>query len=98
MMTMSDAKFRERVRQLKEQSANEALVWWCLSFADDVEWLGACIVQARGFIGAVSLSHERGCNPGGEVQATVLESEPPKDKQYRLLSKEEVATIGVTVN
>jgi hypothetical protein len=46
-------------------------LWW-LSFvdperADGGRFVGACLVEAEDFLGAVYAAHRRGCNPGGQV-------------------------------
>lgn len=45
---------------------------WYLSFAVDIGWLGACVVVAESAFEAITVSHLRGINPGGEVQLVDL--------------------------
>lgn len=40
---------------------------WYLSFASPGKFLGACVVEADGFIEAVDEANHLGINPGGEV-------------------------------
>lgn len=70
--------------------------WWWLSFCDadrpvGQQFLGACLVQARGVILAAQEAHMRGCNPGGEVR--ILEAsadfQPKPGWANRLLSRKE---------
>jgi hypothetical protein len=48
--------------------------WWWLSFCDPErprgqQFLGACVVRARGVATACRASWTLGCNPGGEMMA-----------------------------
>ena len=42
--------------------------WWWLTFADEVGFLGACLIQSPTFNLAVSKAHALWINPGGSVQ------------------------------
>ena len=72
------------------------MAWFYLSFADDDAFRGACVVEAASAEDAVTVSWQRGINPGGEIMLIETDDEPPLPK-YRLLSKEEIgpgATLG----
>jgi hypothetical protein len=65
---MDDREFAQRAAELLEQESTEPEGWWWLSFAGEEGFRGACLVWARGFLGAVMETKLRGLNPGGEVQ------------------------------
>lgn len=71
---------RRRDRLLEEEKNQPMAVWW-LSFADKNGSLGVCLVEARGFMRAVSIAHALGINPGGEVQGVEV---PPTEQEWRL--------------
>jgi len=84
--------------KLVEDSKEEQMSLWWLSFADPNrpqgrQFLGAAIVRALDFVGAVSSAHALECNPGGEVKGLELprdlEERIPKDYVGVLLSKEQ---------
>lgn len=72
-------------RMMRDEGGNEP-VWHYLSFVDRTGFLGVCWVKAQGFLSACSIAHERGCNPGGEVQGLPLpdHGEPPAGSAYVL--------------
>lgn len=84
---------------LLDEATTGADRWWWLSFADatlpkGTQFLGACIVRARGMVSAVSRAHVLGINPGGEVvgyelPAAADEIGIPDDYCNRLLTREE---------
>lgn len=43
-------------------------MYFYLSFANEEEWLGACIVEEANDFFALTKSHVLGINPGGDVQ------------------------------
>ena len=70
--------------------------WWWLSFADadapkGEQFLGAVLVAAHDFFGALKVASTLGINPGGEVKAMAADSafKPQHGWADRLLSKEE---------
>lgn len=76
----------------EELESPEKLMY--LSFAGDEGFLGAVIVSANGIATASVKCWQMGCNPGGEVMASVI-MEPAAstitvDLKNRLLSREEL--------
>ena len=72
-MTQTDEEFRKRKADLLKQESLQPEGWWWLSFCNPdlptgSQFLGACIVRARGLLGACATAHFFSCNPGGEVQ------------------------------
>jgi len=83
---------------------------WYLSFVDsDIaatipedeqvpggpSWLGACVVEGTGVVGAAMTAHEQGCNPGGQVNGWgpwPIGSIPP-EWCNRLLSQDEAQNL-----
>lgn len=72
-------------------------IYW-LSFVDPdkpegKEFLGACLVEADGFLLAVKAAYRKGCNPGGEVAGSTVPTEMVKyintKWMNRLLTKDE---------
>lgn len=74
-------------------------LWW-LSFASDDGFLGACIVEAPGFLSAISVAHSKGVNPGGEVRGWFMQEHTFESvaklgfEPYRLYSKDDIAARG----
>lgn len=73
-------------------------MWYYLSFASKTEFLGACVVEAATPEDALTVTHERGINPGGEVMILPTPgNETPPFPKYKLLSKAQLgegATLG----
>jgi hypothetical protein len=98
---MTDDEFRARADAILAEEAGRPLSWWWLSFvsrAPDVtdRFLGACLVEAHGFLGATFVALARECNPGGEVAGIgpmPLDMPIPEGWTYRLLTREECATL-----
>ena len=74
-------------------------VWWWLSFADPTlpvgqQFLGVAIVPAPSFLAAVTVAHQLGCNPGGEVMGFPCRVENVSlENRCRLLNETELRTI-----
>ena len=73
---------------------------WYMSFADadlpeGSQWLGACLVKARGLATATVEAHQRGCNPGGEIMAAPMQAdfEIPDKWMNRLLSRDDLSAM-----
>lgn len=98
------AQWYQRVAEVDIETLTTPDTWWYISFADPdlptgTQFLGACYVQAMSLPDAITVSHERGCNPGG--QAAVLGPLPteemgnvPDDHRNRLLSRSEIEAEG----
>ncbi len=89
----------KRRAELLERESHGPLRWWWLSFADDDKggFLGAAIVQARGFTSAVQQAHLLHINPGGQVAGWEIapESDALTERfRNRLLTREEAESIG----
>ena len=92
---MTDDERLKRVRKFLATEASQPLTVWWLSFADpdledDQQFLGACLVKAKGPAGAVRVSHELGINPGGQVEAVggiVIAAAIEAEWTNRLLTK-----------
>jgi hypothetical protein len=86
------------------------MAWWYLSFCDPdlapppeeqtpggPSWLGACYIEADDLPSAITASHLRGCNPGGEVEligpftAEQMDENVPEDQRNRLLGRDDLA-------
>jgi len=57
----------KRMERMAAEEQSEPPVLWYLSFAAPERWLGAAIVEARGFTSAILKTHALGINPGGEA-------------------------------
>src|SRR5271155_5554342 len=90
-------EFEKRTVQILTEESSDPVAWWWLSFADrsrpdGSQFLGACLVKARGFLGAVMAAKIMGLNPGGEVKGI---GPIPEDSDIRpgwadrLLTREE---------
>lgn len=64
--------------------------WWYLSFAGEDRWNGGCVVEADSFPQAVRASHERECNPGGDVMARELVKAPGELFRNRRLNMDDL--------
>lgn len=78
--------------------------WWWLSFCDPgkpkgEKFLGVAIVQANGFALAITETHLRGINPGGEVAFQEIPPEVGHDEFAsfcnRLLTRGEAEAVLV---
>lgn len=91
-------EWHARIASLLEEESTHPLRWWYLSFAEPGKFLGAVIVQERGFTSAMQKAHRLAINPGGEVMTHEigLELPPyvPASMCNRLLTKDEVESIG----
>jgi hypothetical protein len=66
----------QRARELVEAEADQPERWCWLSFCDPAkprgsQFLGACLVRARGTATAVRRAWELKINPGGEVRVQI---------------------------
>lgn len=73
--------------------------WYWLSFADDTGFLGVAITYANSFDEALRATRRKGINPGGSVQGvvmddTIVQAHIPEAMRERLLTKEEVMSMG----
>jgi len=71
--------------------------WWWLSFTNEADstFEGVAIVQGYNFIGAAQQAHAQRCNPGGEIQAHLLEEWVPRPKwRNRLLTQTQAQRIN----
>jgi len=100
---------RLREAQRLEDEAAEKYLWW-MSFVDPSivvpkadrrpggpSFLGVCIVEAASAVGAMLVSHEKGINPGGEIETTgpFPMATWAQEWRDRLLSWDEVHAIPV---
>jgi len=85
-------------------SIPEPLCYWWLSFCDPdkpkgTQFLGVAIVVAQNFGAAVLTAGLAGCNPGGEVEGYLFNSDacPVDVEPYlnRLMSKTELEEAGL---
>ena len=94
-MTMTDEERRFRLGQAIVAEDGEPEGWYWLSFSDTdrpkgQQFLGACVVRARGIATAVREAHVQGCNPGGQVKVVgPAEFEVKPGWANRLLSRAE---------
>lgn len=65
---------KKRLKEIEKEEAGQPESWWWVQFGPTGtdEFLGACIVRARSWLGAIRESHRQGCNPGGIVVAYEL--------------------------
>lgn len=75
--------------------------WWWLSFADQTrpkgnQFLGVVIIEAITLDQAITQSHLRGLNPGGEILSFQIPYDRIPDEQFRnrLLSREEATMLA----
>lgn len=66
-----------------------------MSFADGTrpkgtQFLGGLFIRAKSFTGALQASHQRGLNPGGEVQVVVVKKSIEEKWIGRLMSRAEL--------
>ena len=79
------------------RAAGHEPAWWWLSFTNDRDntFEGVAIVQGYNFIGAAQQAHAQKCNPGGEIQAHLLEEWVPRSKwRNRLLTHKQAERIN----
>lgn len=83
------AEISKRFLERLEEEEDHPLMWWYLSFAGKEGWRGALVVEARGFISAVTMASLLCLNPGGEVKGFLVPPDklPAKEFTYRLLNK-----------
>lgn len=79
---------------------------WYLSFADENQWHGACVVFGDSIEDAAATAWDLGCNPGGQVFGfPIVKFEIPEEFMGVLLTVEDVCSLdllgggeGVAVN
>lgn len=73
------------------------MIFW-ISFADDDDFRGACLIEADDFDDALGKTWALESNPGGEVQATELEDATAENvapyELNRLYSKADMDDLG----
>lgn len=85
--------------KVAEEQASGKVEPWFLYFTDPEmpagqRFLGACIVEAPGFLSAIDRAHQLGINPGGAV---VAYDTPTHDVSFRnrlITSDAEMAQLG----
>lgn len=94
---MTKDEIHARAANLLEQESAWSMTWFYLSFADDSGWKGVCIVEARGFVGAVLRCNVLDINPHGEVQGAGIPEEElvkiPIGMRDKLLSRKDLEEI-----
>ena len=101
-LTFTAIALRDQVDQNRSRdgsvSDTQPPHFWYLSFADPEkpegqQWLGACAVQANGFLDAVCAATLHGCNPGGQAIGWDLGdwAPVPADFMNRVLSLDDLA-------
>lgn len=96
---MNAEQVQERKAMLMAQEQDNPPTLWWMSFCDPEkpkgqQFLGVCIVEAPGFMHAHQKAWALGINPGGEIQATQVES-VPVEYLDRLLSRAELEAAGL---
>jgi hypothetical protein len=97
---MTPAALAKRMRKLVDQERRTgALEPYFLYFTDPEKpagqrFLGACIVEANGFITAVQQAHQLGINPGGAVLSYDTPPHDPSMRDRLITSDEEMAALG----
>nr|ABU51093.1 BpiB02 [uncultured organism Bio4] len=81
--------------QQLESDPSAPLQLFYMSFADGSkpkgqQFLGGLFIQAKSFTGAIRASHQQGLNPGGEVQAAVVQRPVESKWIGRLMSRAEL--------
>jgi hypothetical protein len=64
-------KYTEQDMLLAEEATQPEQLYY-LSFADPGEFLGGCVVMARGIATAIDRTYELGINPGGSVRCCAI--------------------------
>lgn len=97
---MNDEQFSARTSEILSKESTEPEAWWWLSFCDGAlptgeQFLGACLVKARGFLSATIEAKRLECNPGGEVQGVCVPIDAPIPEKWknRLLTKAEALSF-----
>jgi hypothetical protein len=97
MPTPGSPEWHAKVAAMRAAEALEPEQWFYLSFVDDVDgrkqFLGACVVRARGHTTAIDRAHSLGINPGGEVMSLPTGQARGPLPINRLLSKAEMEAI-----
>ncbi len=103
-MSLRKDQVDARMVHLLDQEAAADFRYFWLSFCDakrtpGQQFLGVCIVRARGVMTSVQEAHRLGCNPGGEVQIHEIPIGVPFEPNDlgRLLTKSEAAAINARV-
>lgn len=83
---------------LAQEQDNPPSLWW-MSFCDPdkpkgQQFLGVCIVEAPSFMHAHQKAWVLGINPGGEIQAILVEG-VPAEYHDKLLSRAELEAAGL---
>lgn len=94
---MNDEELEQRRAEIIATEITQPVVSWWLSFADENGCRGVCIVDAPGFMLAVTMANMHGCNPGGEVQGFEVppDSDEFKWERNKLFTIEELRAGGV---
>lgn len=95
---MNEQERKARIVWLRsmELERNIKKLWW-LSFADEDGFKGVVILEAFGFADALTCATGAGLNPGGEVQAMLVDpADIPEALRNRLLKKPDLAGFGVS--
>jgi hypothetical protein len=99
----SQQEARRRIARMNakvaEERASGKVEPWFLYFTDPEKpagqrFLGACIIEAPGFVSAIDRAHQLGINPGGAV---VAYDTPKHDVSFRnrlITSDAEMAQLG----
>lgn len=87
----------ESMKEMMTAELEAEQKWFWLSFADERGFLGVTIVEAGGIIEATVRARMHDANPGGEVQAVILDPDnlPDESLRNRLLSEEELRANGL---
>lgn len=93
-------EMERRAQALLNAEADDPLLWWYLSFAEDKPpngrgFLGGVFIKARGFMSAYTGASMVGLNPGGEVagRATPYTDDEAGPWSGRLLTRDEVINL-----
>ena len=99
----SQQEARRRIARMNakiaEEQADGKVEPWFLYFTDlekptGQRFLGACIVDAPGFVSAIDRAHELGINPGGAVVAYDTPKHDPSLRDRLITSDSEMAELG----
>jgi hypothetical protein len=100
MLSPSEIQARkEQIFKAEEDAGVRSFIW--MSFCDPnkpkgQQFLGVIITQSLGLTHAIKETHERGINPGGEIQSYIFPPGLLVDVKYlnRLMQKEELEAAG----